>query len=356
MTDRERNDGNHPQSGDPLGTLLEAAGKRPDVPKEREARARAAAHDEWRRLVERRRAARRRRFVPLAVAAGLVVTFLGAWWWNGRTPGEDLDVAASLADASMTVERIRGSATWRALDDASRRTLAIEADTQLRPGVEILTRNDGRASFLTSSGHSLRLDRGTRLVWETGGRWALMQGAIYVSSAASNDRTATLPVFVVDTPFGRVVEVGTQFEVRVDRSVKVRLREGAVRWRPIFDEDVERTVAAGTELVVRGEDDAVERAIAPTDGAWQWMAELSPAIELQDRSVSEVLGVLAREHGVTWEYEDAAMEADGHDILLTGGRLPSGASLDEALDTVLPVSGWTRGETGQPGVVTIGSD
>lgn len=360
MTDR-----NEPRraGGDPLGTLLEAAGKRPAVPQEREARARAAAHDEWRRLVERRRAARRRRFVPLAAAAGIALAAFAAWWWVERTGRPEAPATAAIAEASMTVERVIGAATWRGLEETSARTDVLAVDARLRPGVELLTASDGRVSFTLDGGHSLRIDRDTRLVWESDGRWRLAGGAIYVASpafAAADPSADHPPVpgdaiagFVVDTPFGRLVETGTQFEVRVGSSMTVRLREGAVRWRPRVDGDVERTVTAGRELEVRGDGDTTERAIAAADPAWRWASELSPAIDLEDRTVSEVLGLLAREHGVTWRFEDPALPAAARDIRLTGVELPPGTTLDDALDTVLPVVGWTRGESAEPGVVAI---
>src|SRR6185436_18838914 len=110
----------HPRPVPPLGldseedvrALLEEAGPRPDPPADDLARVRAAARQEWERVVDEERARSRRRRVvfPAALAAGLLLAVAALWWlatasWQQRRPAPP-----SRAPVLASVRQVVGSA------------------------------------------------------------------------------------------------------------------------------------------------------------------------------------------------------------------------------------------------------
>jgi transmembrane sensor len=202
---------------------------------------------------------------------------------------------------------------------------------EIPPGSTVTTAGASRVSLRLESGHSVRLDAESSVHLLADGRLALDRGAVYVDSDGAPEGEA--PV-VVSTPLGRVREIGTRFEVRLEaEALRVRLRDGAVVVRA---DGAEHEVAAGEELLVSELDGVHRTTISPHDPAWAWTASIAPILPLEGRPAREFLEWYARERGLRLAFSDAEIAASTSDIELSGSA--RGLELDEALQVVLRTS------------------
>ena len=281
-----------------LEELLRATGRRPAPPPERAARVREAVRARWRGEQRRRR---RRRALWIGVAAAAVAA-AGMLAFLPR-PGVDAPAAR--------VER-------------------LELPGALRPGGVVLagatvsTEGGGRLALRLSSGHALRLDRGTRVRVLSGRALALERGALYVDSAGAAQRVE------IGTPFGLVRDEGTQFVVRVEaRTLRLAVREGRA-----FLGAAE--VAAGQLLEIDGD----RRRLVPYPASgelWAWAGEIAPPPAIDGRTARDFLDWMARERGLELRFENAEVAAAAATTRLQGSV--EGMTLDQALASVLPTCG-----------------
>lgn len=280
---------------DQVRRLLEEAGPRPprpEVPPEDLAKIKAAFRAEWREHVRRRRSPDRR----LWLLAAMLVLAVGLGWWLWPAP-------------STPVAHVEG-------------TSGTEEGAAFFSGTQVVTEEDPLALTL-EGGASLRLDTGSNVRLVSASVIELLRGALYLDSAGAGNVS-------VQTPFGTVTEIGTRFEVRLlESALRVRVREGAV----LLDS---HRAEAGTELVVR--DGTVTRnRIAAWGPEWSWVLKAAPPIQVEGRTLKEVLKRVTRETGWTIRYEDPKIEASAGEIVVHGdvGHLAP----DQALEVVLPGAG-----------------
>lgn len=257
--------------GDDVARLLRLAGPRPAVPVDDMNAAREAARAEWRRQVS----TRRRRAVSwqaggwLAAAAVLLAVGVTLWQWLQVSPVATLELA-------------RGAVT--VVPEAGAESILLSEAT--------VTTDDGRAALRMASGHSVRLDAGTRLKLVSRSALELESGAVYVDSQAAAG------TFEVRTSLGVARDVGTQFEVRLadGAGLSVRVREGLVE---LTRDGESHTADAGTELQVAA-DGTLTRSAVPLHGAlWEWVLEIAPGFDAEGRKLRDLLDWAAREGG--WE-------------------------------------------------------
>jgi hypothetical protein len=165
-------------------------------------------------------------------------------------------------------------------------------------------------------------------------RIALERGAVYVDSG----RGAGPPVEVV-TEDGRFMELGTQFEVRIEsdaptRTTCLRVREGRVA---VAAGGSRAVASAGEELLVGGEDGLRRRAIERTGPSWEWVLGVAPTPRIQGVSVRAFLDWWARETGLEVELADAATAARVDGVVLNGSI--AHLSVWQAPGVVLPSAG-----------------
>jgi ferric-dicitrate binding protein FerR (iron transport regulator) len=302
--------------------VLTGAGARPEAPAERLARIRAAAHAEWQKTVARsRRPARRfERWLPVALAAGALLA-LALMLRSGRG-----DAPAPAPPTVATVELVRGAGLGVAVGSELAAEVEIEtgaADTRERIAIRL------------ADGGSLRLDAGTRVRLVSNHEVALRSGALYVDSEGA---AATTPPLEVVTPFGRVREVGTRFEVRLGSEtgagLEVRVRDGRV----VLTEDEKRhEIARGEALLVGTDGVAERRAVDPRGPTWDWTLDAAPAPELEGRTLADFLAWLERETGWTIRFEDPDLAESAAGIRLHGSV--EGLAPLEAAEVVLAGAG-----------------
>jgi FecR protein len=323
-----------PVEGDDLqiAELLRLAGHRPQPAPFRAARVRTAVEAEWRAAVRRRDRRTMLQWIGLAVAASALIVVSGTWLFPtppsesttsnaAATPGVPAKmVVAHLARATglVTIAENRTDA-WRLLGPG-----AI-----VNSGAAVRTDAQSRAALTLAQGQSLRLDMDTQIGFDADGRIHLERGRVYLDSGKQAAGVE------VETPFGTLRDVGTQFDVSLIASgLQLRVREGQVA---LTHRDV-RVAAARGESVSVARDGTVTRGSVPIAGPeWDWASAAAPPFQLEEASLTAFLDWVSREEGWDWRFADAATKQRGAGVVLHG-------SIDkltpaEALDAVLPTCG-----------------
>ncbi len=314
---------------DPVEALIRASGRRPAVPDHRARRVRGTVHAAWRAEVDARRRRGRVPLAALATAAVVALAALAGLLWRGS--GEAPVPAPVLARV-----QILSGETWWAPDAAragARSPLSLGDD--LRAGGEVTTAAGGRAALRLASGHSLRLDGGTRIRLLEGGAVSLDGGAVYVDSRDPSGRPAQ-GALDLSTPRGVLRETGTQFEARLlaGGALRIRVREGAVA---LSEAGPPLRVGAGQELTVATDGQHRLESIPVHGDAWAWLDLVTPMPELQDLSLHQFLEWMARERGLSLAYEPADLADTAAATGLKGSV--QGMTPEEALESVLATSG-----------------
>ena len=180
------------------------------------------------------------------------------------------------------------------------------------PGMTLTTSDSGGMSVALQNAESLRLDANTELVINDGDAFELLAGRVYLDTGDFVYRDKGV---VIGTRFGAVSDVGTQFSVELSSdALDVAVREGRV--------DVQRggqeiVAVAGERLLLEPGETAQIEALAPHDVYWDWVADLAPVYDLENRSLLDFLRWAARETGKELVFEDtelrmAAMRTDLH--------------------------------------------
>ncbi|MGH9312846.1 MAG: FecR family protein [Vicinamibacterales bacterium] len=309
------------ESLDRIEALLRATGRRPAVPGDRAARVAAAAREHWRSEI-RQHTRRRRGWWMAALAAAFGVAAGLALWQRTGLP-------ASLPGPSNAarVEMVQESAWSQATSVAA--PLPLQPGDEVKVGSELATAESGRLALRLATGHSVRLDAGTRVSVLSDRVIALTHGAVYVDSGRPSGAAAG---FVeIRTPLGSIRDVGTQFEVRwLTTSLRVRVREGKVA---LEGAGTSVEVRAGRELELGENGRMVSRDWAAYGAGLDWIGGITPMLQLEGRSVQEFLEWIARERGLRLRFATPEIASSVPGIMLNGSI--DGMTLDQALESVL---------------------
>jgi hypothetical protein len=309
-------------SEESVARLLQLAGERTaprHLPMER---ARAAAHETWRRMLAREAQQRgmRRAFgwtAGLATAASVVLALV-----LFRVPD-------AVAPTIATVERVEGLAQ---LEPAGGSPVIVRARTSMPAGARLFTQQ-GRVALSLGS-LSIRVDWGTTLELRDG-ELKLQHGTVYVDSGGAPSPSSLRIV----TPAGAVEHVGTQYQVQVqgDRTV-VRVREGRVhvdRGQPARAGFID---AAEELVMVRGAPDA-RRSVSLYGPEWRWCAEIAPPFDIEGRPLAELLAWLTRENGWQLDYATETARSAAAEIRLHGAAAT--AASPDTLTRVAAITGFS---------------
>jgi ferric-dicitrate binding protein FerR (iron transport regulator) len=307
------------------------------IPPDRAARVAMAAKAHWR--AELRRTTRRRWAVGAIVAAAAIIAIGVRLLPRDRA---SRDAAARVADVAPVVPTAPAARVEVVSDAAWLQVSGRESPTPLRVGdriavgAEVGTASHGRVALRLSTGHSVRLDTGTRLRMIADRTLALDAGAVYVDSRRlASDVAAPAESIEIKTPLGTIRDVGTQFEVRwLPTSLRVRVREGRVAFAA---SGIVVNVAAGQE-VERHQDHAVASNTLtprplPAGAALDWIGGITPMPDIDGRSLQSFLAWLAHERGLRLVFATPETAAAAPGIVLKGSI--AGMTLDQALDSVL---------------------
>ncbi len=321
--DKTEHDGDDEAS---LAGLMKLAGERPEIPLGIESRVYHRVREEWRSSTAQpgsekvydevhrswRRAAWQstifRWLAPggLAVAAVLAVVFM-------------YQPAPSLAAMAATVSRTvgHGPAGSRYPEGAS-----------VRIGELVSTGTDEGLSLLLARSESLRVDENTRIRVDAADRFTLLSGRVYIDTGLFVYRDGGL---TIDTAFGSVTDVGTQFSVAIaGDSLDVAVREGRV---DVADQSERYSARVGERLMLTPGQDVERTALDTHDDYWGWIAGLAPSFDTANKSLLDFLKWAARETGRELQFEGDesrmfAMQTDVHGSI-------AGLTPDEALESIL---------------------
>ncbi len=308
-----------------LEALLRATGVRPEAPAERAERVRCVAHAVFR--TQAARAVRRRRLtwgLALATAALLVASAA-------------LPIILGLGSPVLArVARVSGQASIRSRGFLLPRTAAALTGGAVRAPSEVTTAPDGSLAFEMAGGGSVRLAPDSRVRFPEARVVELERGTLYVDSEQGH--AAGAEPIEIRTPLGRVLEKGTQFEVRLlEDALRVRVRRGAVEMRR---GGAGIDVAAGHELEIDARGGTRSGEIPAYDADWSWVGDIAPPMAIQGHTLREFLDWAALESGLRLQFADEELATSASTIVLSGSI--EGLPLDQALDSVLLTSRMTR--------------
>ena len=160
---------------DLIGPLLKLAGRRPTPDPSHMATARAAAREEWARVVKR--GVWRVSLWKLSAAA-LIVVALGNVIWLARRPSSPSTTTRGPEVA--TLQTVTGPVL--VTNSALGEPVVAHAGMRLRHGDRVETTGDSRAAFSLSDNGSIRLDRATVVVLAGADGMRVDRGAVYVDT------------------------------------------------------------------------------------------------------------------------------------------------------------------------------
>lgn len=248
---------------------------------------RAAVEREWRSVTPDERVLPARRFGALVLAAAAVAAVsVALWFWRTSLPAESLGSMSRLGSGGLAVRS--GFFDHRTLKNGD----------ALRVGDHLTTR--GAALVTLTGGGTLRIAPGSSLIIDSPTQLSLPRGLIYVDIPRE---LSTVKRLRVTTIAGAVEHVGTEFEVMSDdRSVRVRVREGSIRFLGQSDTIF---ASAGTELLAAPGKTISRRSIDTYGGEWLWTSALAPDYEIEGKSLIGFLSWVSRELGRPLDFADA---------------------------------------------------
>ena len=313
------NDRIHTPEGDDedsLRDLLREAGAREMPPANVVNDVRQAVFEEWQQLVRQRR---RVRFVRYGLAASVIVAIVAVLLLlqpMRMLPGQPV----------ATVARVEG--TLQMATDGRDAWQAVLPGTTVSSGA-MLRADEGTRAALDFAGLSVRLDGGSLIELKDNDRVALDAGALYVD--ADPAPAVNAQNFVVETLYGSVRHVGTQYAVRtLSGGIAVSVREGRVE---IQRDGQQYTGTAGEHIVVSRRGELQREAISPQDSRWQWASSIAPVFAIERRPLAEFLDWASRETGKHVSYASPEVQARAEQLILRGSV--SGLPPEQALAAVL---------------------
>ncbi|MDX1645281.1 MAG: hypothetical protein R3244_13075, partial [Thermoanaerobaculia bacterium] len=138
----------------------------------------------------------------------------------------------------------------------------------------------------------------------------------------------------VETDWGAVEDIGTQFEVRTSDGLRVRVREGRInldRQGRVYE------AVAGTELLLSPGGSLSRRSVPLFGPEWDWVLEVAEPFGLDGQPLDSFLTWVSRETGREVRFADPVLAAEASTVRLHGSI--AGLRPDEALEAVLPTCG-----------------
>jgi ferric-dicitrate binding protein FerR (iron transport regulator) len=294
--------------------LLRNVGARDEPSQAMADEVRRAVHAQWQSTVRsHRRSGRWVKYGMAAAILGVVITAAIAWQFT------------SFESDGATIVRIEGSAELIAKNGRAR---AIAIGQRIAVGEVLRTGSTARVALDFGDGVSARIDRDSELAFAAEHHVRLIAGAAYVDATPDERRVSEL---VIDTTFGGVRHVGTQYQVRiVGEGMEIGIREGRVE---VTSQRGTNVGEAGELLRLSAAGDVARRPLPAFDASWQWITTVSPAFSIDNRPLGDFLSWAARETGRTLSFENAGVERAAAQLKLRGSI--EGLDVNTALTAVL---------------------
>jgi len=293
------------------------------------------------------RSARSARSGEWLLAAGLLLAMVGAGvvWFTLYAPTGDRSLAPPPVVSEPLpfayLELVRGTVQIgdRVGEEGEELPLRVVLSTPVAGPSE-----PSGVTIRLSSGHSLRLDSDSAIRLSDEGIVHLDRGRIYIDSGSEAGSTLPASPVKVVTPYGRVTEVGTQFEVRVDPAAeaqfRVRVRSGTVLLASSeLSHSVESAkIDSGRELALGAGRPPRWRTLTAHGPEWDRWVALAPGLELDPGPVVTVLDWFCRERGLDLQFHssEARRLAEETQITWFAAQRPDELELAGTLDPAVP--------------------
>lgn len=287
------------ETGAAVEALLQQAPPRVTPPAEDERLVRQAVEAEWQSVVRGHKSRFIRRVTAAAASVVAAITLLQYSGWQS-TNSSAMDLA--------NVDKRRGNISLVVNGSGKQQLVA----PTIQSGQLVETGPDSALGLAWSTGGSLRLDQDTLLEFIDRETVFLHRGRVYFDSLGIADGAQ----LVVDTTLGTVTHIGTQFMTSAgNRELVVSVREGSVK---IDGRYFDATANRGKQVQMRGSMRPVKVDLASHSSPWAWTEALSPAIDLENRSVLEFLRWVSRETGYEIDFDSAMAETHAAGNFLRG--------------------------------------
>lgn len=322
------------QEDDVVENVLKHANRRRPAPEPVRRRAHANLHAHWQRSLQerrRRRWSRRAQIFGLAasllVALGLVLSQRSS---ESITPQFVARVERSVGNDIVVLQAT-------ATEPSPLRSSALFTTTTL------VTGNSSRAALRLDEGGSLRVDENSRLVLASARTFDLLEGAVYFDSHSDLPLARESGSLIINTAFGQVQHVGTQFEIRNDPDTfSLTVREGVAS---LATPDGPKLVNAGESLRIAS-DGSRSVVNAPAHGVtWQWIDNIVPLGSADGEASHRILAWIARETGRSIRYTSDKAAAYASSTPVTGIKNVTPVTMLKALSIAVDLEFEELGAT-----------
>lgn len=290
-----------------LEQLLSKASPRPSPDAAATAAARKAVRSEWQAVSGKQRT--RKNALHFALAASILIGVF-ALFNSLRVPNVDATPIASIQKSFGSIY---------VLGEQAELTLA-DGLSAIHEGQTIVTGDDAGIALAWRKGGSVRLDRNTEVEFKSDSSVYLRSGRIYFDSIPSEliagITAGDIESFLIETEFGVVSHVGTQFMTEVGSDeLRVSVREGQVDVRGRY---YPHTASRGEQVLFAGRQRPVVLSIPEYGDAWNWVVRTSPTVSVDGQSVHSFLSWVGREMGMSVHYGNDDVERLARAAILEG--------------------------------------
>lgn len=269
--------------------LLSEASPRPVPGNTRKEEIYGELRSEW--IASNQQVKRKRQYLISGIAASLVAALV-------VVTQLDTGIVDPVAAPDAVLVRSAGTATTlngRPIEEV----IPVNAPLRFKSGDIIATGADSAIAINWSTTGSLRMGAGSEITLASNEGIRLTSGEIYYDSRSFNASDAT-PI-EVETDFGTIHHVGTQFLASVDSAgAKISVREGQVTFG---NESKSVLIKAGESGYIDENVNATISPISANDSSWSWATNVAPDWNVDGRSTMEIIHWLARETGLAVEFE-----------------------------------------------------
>lgn len=290
-----------------LEQLLSKASPRPLPDSAATEATKEAVRAEWQAVSGKHRA--RRNALHFALAASILISVF-ALFNTLRVPGAEAVQVASIQKSFGSIYVLGEKAELTRADSLS----------AIHEGQTIVTGGDAGIALAWGAGGSVRLDENTEVEFTDNNSVYLRSGRVYFDSMPSTliagINGGDVESFKIDTEFGVVSHIGTQFMTEVaSDELRVSVREGQVavagRYYPW-------TASRGEQVLFAGRQRPVVLSIPEYGDAWAWIGRTSPTVDVDGQSVHAFLGWVGREMGMSIQYGSDDVEQLARGAILEG--------------------------------------
>lgn len=331
MTKQTNDDKELERDEEAMARLLRLAGPRAEIPTDAESRVYARVLKEWQASTDSPNDARVYDFVHRTWKRDAALAATKRWILPMALAASAALIAILISQPEQVPPVAVGTVAKVVSLTASDGALAL--GDEIYAGMTIETGEGEGMSFLLIRNESMRLDENSAIRVDASDQFTLLSGRVYADTGEFVYRDGGLRI---DTEFGAVTDIGTQFAVSIQNELlDVAVREGRVDVR----RDTHKYIAmSGERITLKEQGGAVVDPLALTDEYWNWTTALAPAFDIEGRSLMDFLKWAARESGRILYFEDtdlrmAAMRTDLHGSILDFSPL-------EAIESVLATTAF----------------